>query len=46
MIFPEVQASLRHPGADTVTPEIREMFLKRVGIEEFEGRTNSSDPEN
>ena len=37
MIFPEVQASLRHPGANTVTPEIKEMFLERVGIEGFEG---------
>ena len=37
MIFPEVQASLRHPGADTVTPEIKEMFLQRVGITDFEG---------
>ncbi len=37
MIFPEVQASLRHPGANTVTPEIREMFLERIGIEQFEG---------
>jgi phenylpropionate dioxygenase-like ring-hydroxylating dioxygenase large terminal subunit len=37
MIFPEVQASLRHPGADTVTPEIREMFLERIGIRDFEG---------
>lgn len=39
MLFPEVQASLRHPGANTVTPGIKEMFLKRVGIdvERFEG---------
>jgi len=37
MIFPEVQASLRHPGADTVTPEIKDMFLARVGITDFEG---------
>lgn len=37
MLFPEVQASLRHPGANTVTPEIQELFLKRVGIEGFEG---------
>lgn len=37
MIFPEVQASLRHPGANTVTPEIKEMFLSRVGITDFEG---------
>lgn len=33
MIFPEVQASPRHPGAGTVTPGIREMFLKRVGVD-------------
>jgi phenylpropionate dioxygenase-like ring-hydroxylating dioxygenase large terminal subunit len=39
MIFPEVQASPRHPGAGTVTPGIKEMFLKRVGVdvESFEG---------
>lgn len=37
MIFPEVQASLRHPGANTVTPEIREMFLERIGLADFEG---------
>ncbi len=37
MIFPEVQASLRHPGANTVTPEIRKMFLERVGVQGFEG---------
>ncbi|MDJ0850267.1 MAG: aromatic ring-hydroxylating dioxygenase subunit alpha [Myxococcota bacterium] len=39
MIFPEVQASPRHPGAGTVTDEIKEMFLKRVGIdvEGFQG---------
>lgn len=33
MIFPEVQASLRHPGANTVTPGIRENFLRRVGVD-------------
>ena len=33
MIFPEVQASLRHPGAGTVTKEIKEQFLKRVGVD-------------
>jgi hypothetical protein len=33
MIFPELQASPRHPGAGTVTPGIREMFLKRVGVD-------------
>jgi phenylpropionate dioxygenase-like ring-hydroxylating dioxygenase large terminal subunit len=39
MIFPEVQASPRHPGAGTVTPGIKDLFLKRVGIgvEAFEG---------
>jgi phenylpropionate dioxygenase-like ring-hydroxylating dioxygenase large terminal subunit len=39
MIFPEVQASPRHPGAGTVTKGIREMFLARVGVdmEKFEG---------
>ena len=33
MIFPEVQASQRHPGAGTVTPGIRDLFLKRVGVD-------------
>jgi phenylpropionate dioxygenase-like ring-hydroxylating dioxygenase large terminal subunit len=33
MIFPEVQASPRHPGAGTVTPGIRDLFLARVGID-------------
>jgi phenylpropionate dioxygenase-like ring-hydroxylating dioxygenase large terminal subunit len=42
MIFPEVQASLRHPGANTVTPEIKEMFLARVGIEGFEGTADDA----
>jgi phenylpropionate dioxygenase-like ring-hydroxylating dioxygenase large terminal subunit len=37
MIFPEVQASPRHPGAGTVTAGMRDMFLKRVGVENFEG---------
>jgi hypothetical protein len=39
MIFPEVQASLRHPESGTATREIKEMFLKRVGVdvENFEG---------
>jgi len=39
MIFPEVVASPRHPGAGTVTPAIEEMFLRRVGVdvEGFEG---------
>jgi phenylpropionate dioxygenase-like ring-hydroxylating dioxygenase large terminal subunit len=33
MIFPELQASPRHPGAGTVTPGIRDMFLRRVGVD-------------
>ncbi|HEX5067123.1 MAG TPA: aromatic ring-hydroxylating dioxygenase subunit alpha [Myxococcota bacterium] len=33
MIFPEVQASQRHAGAGTVTPGIRDLFLKRVGVD-------------
>ncbi|HEY8516907.1 MAG TPA: aromatic ring-hydroxylating dioxygenase subunit alpha [Candidatus Binatia bacterium] len=37
MIYPELQASLRHPGAGTVTPEIKELFLERVGVRDFEG---------
>ena len=39
MIFPEVQASPRHPGAGTVTPGVRDMFLRRVGVdvESFRG---------
>ena len=37
MIYPELQASLRHPGAGTVTPEIRELFLERVGVQGFTG---------
>ena len=37
MIFPEVQASPRHSGAGTVTEQIKEMFLQRVGVENFEG---------
>jgi len=39
MIFPEVQASPRHPGAGTVTQGIKDMFLKRVGVdvENFKG---------
>jgi phenylpropionate dioxygenase-like ring-hydroxylating dioxygenase large terminal subunit len=39
MIFPEVQASPRHVGGGTVTDEIKDMFLKRVGVdvESFEG---------
>ena len=40
MIFPEIQPSPRHSsGGREVTPEMREMFLARVGIdiEKFEG---------
>jgi phenylpropionate dioxygenase-like ring-hydroxylating dioxygenase large terminal subunit len=39
MIFPEVQASPRHPGAGTVTQGIRDFFLSRVGVDvaAFEG---------
>lgn len=39
MIFPEVQASPRHKGSGTVTEQIKEMFLQRVGIdsENFDG---------
>ena len=39
MIMPEVQASPRHPGAGTVTPGIKDFFLKRVGVDvdAFEG---------
>jgi phenylpropionate dioxygenase-like ring-hydroxylating dioxygenase large terminal subunit len=33
MIFPEVQASPRHPGAGTVTPGMRDLFLRRVGVD-------------
>jgi phenylpropionate dioxygenase-like ring-hydroxylating dioxygenase large terminal subunit len=34
MIFPEVQPSPRHEsGGRSVTPEMREMFLKRVGVD-------------
>ena len=33
MIFPEVQASPRHAGAGTVTPGIRDLFLKRIGVD-------------
>ena len=33
MIFPEVQPSPRHPGAGTVTPGMRDMFLARVGVD-------------
>ncbi len=33
MIFPEVIASPRHEGHGTVTPGIKEMFLKRVGVD-------------
>ena len=40
MIFPEVQASPRHEsGGDRVTPEMKELFLARVGVDvdRFEG---------
>jgi len=33
MIFPELQASPRHPGAGTVTAGIKDFFLKRVGVD-------------
>jgi len=33
MIFPEVVASPRHSGAGSVTPAIKELFLKRVGVD-------------
>jgi len=33
MIFPEVQASPRHPGAGTVTAGVRDLFLARVGVD-------------
>jgi len=33
MIFPELQASPRHPGAGTVTAGIRDLFLRRVGVD-------------
>ncbi len=44
MLFPEVQASLRHPGANTVTPGIKELFLKRVGVDvaNFEGNAQDA----
>jgi phenylpropionate dioxygenase-like ring-hydroxylating dioxygenase large terminal subunit len=41
MIYPELQVSLRHPGAGTVTPEIRELFLERVGVTDFTGTTEA-----
>jgi phenylpropionate dioxygenase-like ring-hydroxylating dioxygenase large terminal subunit len=37
MIFPELQPSPRHAGAGTVTDGIRDMFLKRVGVDSFDG---------
>lgn len=37
MIFPELVPSPRHEGAGTVTDGIRNMFLKRVGVEDFDG---------
>jgi len=33
MIFPELQASPRHPAAGTVTPGMRDLFLARVGVD-------------
>ena len=44
MIFPEVQASPRFAPPGTVTDEIKEMFLKRVGVdvENFEGDTDAA----
>lgn len=41
MIFPELQASPRHSGADTVTKGMKEMFLQRVGVDtdNFDGDT-------
>jgi len=42
MIFPEVQASPRFAPPGTVTDEIKEMFLKRVGVD-VEGFSGDSD---
>ncbi|MDG2306426.1 MAG: aromatic ring-hydroxylating dioxygenase subunit alpha [Candidatus Binatia bacterium] len=44
MIFPEIQASPRHRGAGTVTPGMKEMFLKRVGVDvdNFNGNTQDA----
>lgn len=41
MIYPEVRPSPRHSGAGTVTPEIKELFLQRVGVDtnSFNGTT-------
>lgn len=33
MIFPEIQASPRHPGTGSVTREMKEYFLQRVGVD-------------
>ncbi len=33
MIYPEVQASPRHPGAGSVTAGMRDLFLARVGVD-------------
>jgi len=41
MIYPELQVSLRHPEAGTVTREIRELFLERVGVMDFRGSTEA-----
>ena len=37
MIFPELVASQRLPTHGQATPEIIEMFLKRVGVSDFQG---------
>ena len=44
MIFPEVQASPRFAPPGTVTDEMKEMFLKRVGIDvdNFEGNADDA----
>ena len=44
MIFPELQASGRHPGAGTVTPAMKENFLRRVGVDvdTFDGTTEDA----
>ncbi len=44
MIFPELQASPRFAPPGTLTEEIKEMFLKRVGVdvENFEGDSDAA----
>ena len=42
MIFPEVQASPRVAPAGTVTPEMKEMFLERMGVKGFEGTADEA----